>query len=189
MKEGESAADLLGYAGGFSDFAYKEMFRVTRLGKSNKEVITVKADQLSQFRLVSGDTLTVDTLANIFANRVMVTGSVYHPGAYGIKQIGTLQELMSAVKPREEAYYERALLRRYQPDYTQSFLNFSVTDVLNGSFNLTLEREDSIHIYKRDELKEKYTNLAFQHLEDIAVMDKRKDPLRQLAAFLVKREY
>lgn len=157
VKEGESAADLLGYAGGFSDFAYKEMFRVTRLGQSNKEVITVKADQLGQFRLVSGDTLTVDTLANIFANRVMVTGSVYHPGAYGIKQISTLQELMSAVKPREEAYYERALLRRYQPDYTQSFLNFSVTDVLNGSFNLKLEREDSIHIYKRDELKEKYT--------------------------------
>ena len=39
------------------------------------------------------------------------------------------------------------------------------------------------------DLKEKYTNLAFQHLEDIAVMDKRKKPLKELAAFLVQREY
>ena len=39
------------------------------------------------------------------------------------------------------------------------------------------------------ELKEKYTQLAFQHLEDIAVMNSRKEPLRQLATFLVKREY
>jgi len=39
------------------------------------------------------------------------------------------------------------------------------------------------------DLKSKYTDIAFQHLEDIAVMDKRKEPLRQLAAFLVKREY
>lgn len=39
------------------------------------------------------------------------------------------------------------------------------------------------------DLKERYTSVAFQHLEDIAVMDKRKEPLRKLAAFLVQREY
>ena len=39
------------------------------------------------------------------------------------------------------------------------------------------------------ELKEKYTNIAFQHLEDIMVMNARKQPLRQLAAFLLQREY
>jgi geranylgeranyl diphosphate synthase type II len=39
------------------------------------------------------------------------------------------------------------------------------------------------------ELKEKYMDAAYQHLEDIAVLSKRKEPLRQLAAFLVQREY
>ena len=39
------------------------------------------------------------------------------------------------------------------------------------------------------ELKEKYTQVAFQHLEDIAVMAARKDPLRRLGQFLIKREY
>ncbi|GAC1451099.1 MAG: polyprenyl synthetase family protein [Chitinophagaceae bacterium] len=38
------------------------------------------------------------------------------------------------------------------------------------------------------DLKEKYTSLAFRHLEDIAVLNKRKQPLKELAAFLIKRE-
>lgn len=39
------------------------------------------------------------------------------------------------------------------------------------------------------ELKEKYLQTAWQHLEDIAVMSVRKKPLRELAEFLIQREY
>jgi geranylgeranyl diphosphate synthase, type II len=39
------------------------------------------------------------------------------------------------------------------------------------------------------ELKDKYMQAAFQHLEDIAVLSRRKEPLKQLADFLVQREY
>jgi geranylgeranyl diphosphate synthase, type II len=39
------------------------------------------------------------------------------------------------------------------------------------------------------ELKEKYMEDAYRHLEDIAVLHRRKEPLRELAAFLVQREY
>jgi geranylgeranyl diphosphate synthase type II len=39
------------------------------------------------------------------------------------------------------------------------------------------------------DLKKKYTGIAFQHLEDIAVMNIRKEPLMKLAEYLIKREY
>lgn len=39
------------------------------------------------------------------------------------------------------------------------------------------------------ELKNKYLDEAFSHLEDIAVLSKRKEPLKELAHFLVKREH
>jgi len=39
------------------------------------------------------------------------------------------------------------------------------------------------------ELKEEYVNHAFKHLEDIAVLTVRKEPLKQLADFLVQREH
>lgn len=180
VKGGETAADLLYYAGGFADIAFKDMIRVTRLGRADKQIITVKGDQLNQFKPVSGDVFKVDSLSDIFANRVVVTGAVYHPGAYGINEIGSLQELMRVVVPREEAYYDRALIRRYKSDYTPSFINFSLKDVLAGNFTLKLEREDSIHIYKRDELREKYIvtingevnkSGEFMYFENMTVQD------------------
>jgi geranylgeranyl diphosphate synthase type II len=39
------------------------------------------------------------------------------------------------------------------------------------------------------ELKNKYLDEAFTHLEDIAVLSKRKEPMKELARFLIKREY
>jgi len=38
-------------------------------------------------------------------------------------------------------------------------------------------------------LKDKYLDEAFTHLEDIAVLSKRKEPLKELAHFLVKRDH
>ncbi|MEP6700480.1 MAG: polyprenyl synthetase family protein [Bacteroidota bacterium] len=49
------------------------------------------------------------------------------------------------------------------------------------------------HDCKADEwalqLKNKYLDEAFGHLEDIAVLSKRKEPLKELAEFLIKREH
>jgi len=39
------------------------------------------------------------------------------------------------------------------------------------------------------ELKDKYVNQAYKHLEDIAVVSVRKEPLKQLTDFLVQREH
>lgn len=39
------------------------------------------------------------------------------------------------------------------------------------------------------ELKQQYLQKALEHLEAIAVVSKRKEPLQQLAAFLVQRDY
>jgi geranylgeranyl diphosphate synthase type II len=39
------------------------------------------------------------------------------------------------------------------------------------------------------ELKEKFINESYRHLEDTAVLNARKKPLQELAEFLVGREY
>ena len=39
------------------------------------------------------------------------------------------------------------------------------------------------------QLKNKFLDEAFAHLEDIAVLSKRKEPLKELASFLVKRDH
>lgn len=56
--------------------------------------------------------------------------------------------------------------------------------------------ERVLEIYQRTgvdqwarELKDQFMNRALQHLEDIAVVSKRKQPLTELAHFLVQRDY
>ena len=56
--------------------------------------------------------------------------------------------------------------------------------------------EKVLHIYKSCkadewalELKNKYLDEALQHLEDIAVLSNRKEPLKELALFLVQRDF
>ena len=40
-----------------------------------------------------------------------------------------------------------------------------------------------------NEIKEKYISSAFDHLESIAVLERRKEPLKELADFLMQREF
>ncbi len=40
-----------------------------------------------------------------------------------------------------------------------------------------------------EQLKERYLNESITHLDDIAVLSKRKEPLRELASFLIQRQY
>jgi geranylgeranyl diphosphate synthase type II len=53
---------------------------------------------------------------------------------------------------------------------------------------LALFRECGVDKWAFD-LKDQYMNTALQHLEDMAVLSTRKEPLKQLAHFLVKRDY
>lgn len=53
---------------------------------------------------------------------------------------------------------------------------------------LSIFRECGVDKWAFD-LKDQYLNAALSHLEEMAVLSTRKDPLKQLAGFLVKREY
>jgi geranylgeranyl diphosphate synthase type II len=53
---------------------------------------------------------------------------------------------------------------------------------------LSIFREFGVDEWAR-EIKEQYVANAFQHLNDIAVVSKRKEPLKELARFLVQRDY
>lgn len=157
LKKGETANDVLNYAGGFSDIGYKEIVRVKRNGNKGKELISVKATQLNQFNLISGDTLVVDLLATNYVNRVSVNGAVYYPGEYGLNQFSSLKELLNTVQVKENAFLDRAILRRFNADLTPAIINFNVQEVLAGKGDMTLHKEDSVFVFAKEAIREKYT--------------------------------
>jgi len=67
-------------------------------------------------------------------------------------------------------------------------------NLMAGNANDKIDKVLNIfHDCKVDEwalqLKNKYLDEAFEHLEDIAVLSKRKEPLKELAHFLIKRDH
>ena len=157
IKKGETAKEVLAFAGGFADIGYKEMLRVKRMGAKGKEVLTVKAANLDQFNLVSGDTMVVDVLATNYVNRVSIQGAVYYPGEYGVAEMSTLKTLLSAAQVKENAFYDRAVLRRFNADLTPKLISFNINEVLSGKEQMELQKEDSVFIYAKEAIREKYT--------------------------------
>jgi protein involved in polysaccharide export with SLBB domain len=157
IKKGETAQDVLAFAGGFADIGYKEMVRVKRMGLKGKEVLTVKEANLASFNLVSGDTLAVDALATNYVNRISIQGAVYYPGEYGVTAIQNLQTLLTTAQIKENAFLERGVLRRLNTDMTPKLISFNVNDILSGKEQLVLQKEDSVFIYAKEAIREKYT--------------------------------
>lgn len=52
---------------------------------------------------------------------------------------------------------------------------------------ISLFKASKVHKWAQ-ELKEKYLSEALQHLDDIAVLSKRKEPLKELALYLIERQ-
>lgn len=153
----ESAADIIRYAGGFADIAYKEWIRVYRMGLRNKEIISVPQQQLSSFRLQTGDTLVVDSLANQYANRVTISGAVYYGGAYSLQQLPSLKDLLQTARLREDVFMNRGVIKRLKQDFTPEIIAFDINKVLRDEERILLQREDSVQVFRITDLREQYS--------------------------------
>ena len=84
MKENETLANLIDYAGGLESDAYRKDVRVIRMGDFQRQIFTVDKDAQSSFRLMDGDSVYVDSIQTTFANMAEVRGAVYRPGQFQI---------------------------------------------------------------------------------------------------------
>ncbi|WP_291910789.1 SLBB domain-containing protein [Chitinophaga sp. CB10] len=156
-KENESLKQMIDFAGGYTDRAYTDVIRGYRVNNKEREVVNITAEQLENFRVKSGDKYIVDSILNRFSNRVTISGAVFHPGNYALEEGMTITDLLKrADGVREEASLTRGLIRRLQADYTPAYINFNVQDAIAGKTNLTLQKEDSVMIYSKLELREEY---------------------------------
>ena len=154
-KKTESLQDILLIAGGFADNAYREFIRVVRYGKNSKEAITVKAEQLGSFRLQSGDSCFIDSISMRFTNKLVITGAVTHPGVYSVQEFASLKPLLQTAVLREDAYLQRAMIKRKNADYIPKTVDVNLADILSGATDIKLQREDSIRIFSLLELRAK----------------------------------
>ncbi|MCR5840638.1 MAG: SLBB domain-containing protein [Bacteroidales bacterium] len=145
-KDGETLTQVLEYAGGFSNKAYQEDFRVIRPTGAERQIYTVKKADAPRFTMTDGDEVYVGETMSRFANKVEIKGAVFRPGMYELGgDIATVRQLVKiAGGPKEDAFTGRAVLVREKEDLTYETLSIDLAGILAGKADDVLLRKNDI---------------------------------------------
>lgn len=157
MLNGETLADLLIYSGGFTPSAYKESVTVTRLNGKAFEIKTVDKKDFASFVLEDGDEIDVNEVQSLFENKLTISGSVYIPGTYELSaDLHTVKQLIEkAGGLLPDAFLNRAVIHRENPDKTMQTFSVNLEKLMNGSApDFELANKDALIITSEYEINE-----------------------------------
>ncbi len=165
-KKGETVEDVIRFSGGFKERAYTNNLDLYRNNTKSIDLITVNADKFNQTELINGDLLIAGEITNKLENRVTINGSVYRPGNYELKKDMHLSQLIKAAEGlKEDAFVDRGILTRRNPDNTLKTIAFNVKDVVNEKNDILLESEDVVKISSIFDMREKRTVSIFGEIQ------------------------
>jgi len=154
MKASESAATLLKYAGGFTGDAYTKAIRINRKAGAGYSVFSVGEFDLSTFKLMDEDSVSVDSTLARYQNMVEIKGAVFRPGMYHVgNNISTVKALVEAAAGlKEGAIGQHAVMHRMKVDRTLEVLSLDIIGIMEGTVpDVPLRNEDVIYVASREE--------------------------------------
>ncbi len=158
IKSTETMSDLIRFAGGFGDKAYTHALTVIRNNDREREVRTVADTDYSKFALQNGDSIRADSILNRFSNRVAIKGAVFHPGNYELTPGMKLSDLIKKADGlHEDAFMNRGLISRIKEDNSPENISFDLNEVMQGSTDILLHKEDKVLINSIFQMREKRT--------------------------------
>lgn len=141
----EQLMDAIGYAGGFTEIAYKDVVEVLRYGASEKEVFSVRLGELAAFELQGSEIVTVSSIAERFKNRIKIDGAVERPGYYSMAAgIDLKQALENAGGIKPNAVKSYVLLYRDPRNGQREYVGYPLNQVLGGGLTVPLMENDII---------------------------------------------
>jgi len=159
LKDGETLADLMEFAGGFAENAYKDRIVIRRITNIERSLTDVKWPEGGDIELRNGDQIEIDPIVDRYENRVRVEGAVYREGDFELTEGMTLSDLFDKAEGvKEDAYLERALLIREMDNMMLESIPFSVRDILEGNApDIELKADDLVRISSIFDLRETFT--------------------------------
>lgn len=147
LKSEEHLDELIQYAGGFTDIAYKSIAKIDQINEKEREVKDVPANLFSNFVPKNGDIIHIGSIQNRYANRVNLQGAVNRPGTYELSAGFSLSALIKKAEGlTEDAYLESAYIKRTLPNLDKELISFKPSEIVKGLKDIPLLREDSIVI-------------------------------------------
>ena len=160
MKSTESVLTLIKYAGGFTNDAYSTAVTIERNNNKEKTICTVDDMNYGIFKVKDGDVVSVGAILDRYDNRVEIKGAVYRPGFYAMgKEISTVRDLIQKADGLlDDAFTNRAVLHRENPDKTLEVISVNTKGILNGTEpDIVLQKNDILFIPSIYDLEAKGT--------------------------------
>jgi protein involved in polysaccharide export with SLBB domain len=168
IRPGETLADALRFAGGFTAAAARRRVQIERIvppaqrapGGRDRIVTEIVSDEFTtgtgpSVPVVDGDVIRVFSVATRVRNRISITGDVWSPGSIGISPGMRLSEalrLAGGVKP--DVYLSEVLITRTQPDSTRLQLRAALRDTSGVVINdIPVQEDDEIRVFSTSEFR------------------------------------
>lgn len=171
-KKGETVSNMIKYAGGFNDKAYRKRLELHRKTERNLSIKDVDADMYNSTLINNGDSLYIGEIINRYSNIVNIKGAVFRPGNYELTEGLKLSQLIKKAEGlRENAFVNRGLITRLSKDFQKQCVGFNPSDVINGKVDYELQRNDSVFISSIDDMQELRTVQIYGEIKKPGIFD------------------
>ncbi len=172
---GETLADAVRMAGGFSPNAARRRVQVERItppaqrtaGGRDRYLLDVTAGsndgEAPPVALEAGDVIRVFRIDDRVRDRIRVDGNVWLPGDQAFRAGMTLSEaLKRAGGTKSDTYLGRVLISRLLPDSTRSQLSAILSDTTGAvAQDVTLQEDDEVRVFSITEFRpERYVAIS-----------------------------
>jgi len=174
MKNTESVETLLNYAGGFTGDAYRKTVRLVRKNGERYSMFTIDEFERPNFKVVDGDSLSVDSTLQKFENMVLLKGAVNRPGMYQLgNNIHSVRELIAKAEGlTPHAFANHAILHRTKKDKTLQTISLNLKGIMDGSIaDVPLQNEDVIFILDNENSQKELTMSIFGEVQYPGIYD------------------
>jgi protein involved in polysaccharide export with SLBB domain len=158
LKNDETIEDLISFAGGFREDAYRTNISITRINENyEQKILNIDFDVSSSFNLKNGDKVYVHQVQKETRNYVQVNGPIFGPSIFGYEKGMTLLTLFSKIDSvSADANLERVEITRTDERENKSVFSVNLAAIFSGeNSDISLKQSDVIIFYRKNELNRK----------------------------------
>lgn len=155
LLESEGYEDLIKYAGGYKPTALKKYIQIKRFVNDKAIYLDVDIDSIKkaggELKLLNGDLIMVRAIPEKAKNFVTLSGPVYIPGEYEIKEGDRIRDIIERAQGfTDDIYMKEAYIIRNNEDKTDQTIRFNLTNAMenpDSEDNILLNSKDRIRLF------------------------------------------
>ena len=174
-KTGESIAELIKYAGGYTTNAFTDILTLKRIDYNAVKVNDVYKDHINSTIIQNGDEIVVNTISNKLSNVVSVKGNVGVSGDYEFVKGDYLLDLLQRAKCiSEKTFMDKVYVVRLNKDRTKTHITVNLAAILEDDGhidNILLQEYDIVNVLSTDDYDEEFSVSVFGAVRKVGNFD------------------